>query len=216
MQIDINWIQENFRMFNVRYFDGSLPEPRFHVGHSRTRLGTMSLKRKTRWGRTQLYDFAIGLSNYYDQTEQQFRSVLLHEMIHLSIAHSGVRDTSPHGVVFRGMMERLNQDGWNISVTTTTRDMKKAYEGSKTVIREYLVLAIETADGRRFLSSVNPKFARTIDRRIQTVREIIRHGWYTTGDRWFEDMPKVRSLRGRRVTAEVYRSKTTAMTPIIF
>ncbi len=216
MQVDQLWVKENFRIFNARYFDGSLPEPRFHVGHSRTRLGTMSCKRKSRWGHTQLYDFTIGLSNFYDQTEYQFLSVLLHEMIHLSIAHSGVRDTAPHGVVFRGMMERLNRDGWNISVTTSTRGMEKAYEGSKTVIREYLVLALETSDGRRFLSSVNPKFARSIDRRIRTVREVTRFGWYTTSDRWFEDMPRVRSLRGRRVAQEVYQAKTSAMKPVSF
>ena len=108
MQIDIQWLQNNFARFNARYFSDLLPVPRFGVGHSRTRLGTLSYKRKTRMGRSQCSDFAIHLSNYYDQTEHQFQSVLLHEMIHLSIACSGVKDTAPHGVVFRGMMQRLN------------------------------------------------------------------------------------------------------------
>jgi hypothetical protein len=214
MQIDILWLRHQFAQFNRQYFDGSLPTPRFHVGHSRTHLGTMSCKRKSRWGHTQYYDFTIRLSNYYDQSEHRFQSVLLHEMIHLAIAHSGVKDTSPHGVVFRGMMERLNRDGWDIHVTTNIKGLKRAYTGSKTVVQQYLVLALEMKNGQRFLSSVNPKYAPGLNQKLPSIREVARFSWYTTNDRWFEDMPKVRSLRGRRVALGVYNEKTQAMKPI--
>ena len=214
MQIDTLWMQTNFMRFNAQYFDGMLPLPRLRAGRSRTQLGTMSCKRKTSWGRTKLYDFTISLSNYYDQTEHQFQSVLLHEMIHLSIAVSGVKDTSPHGVVFRGLMQRLNRDGWDIQIMTKTRDYTKAYTGSATVIAQYIVLALEMNDGKRFLSSVNPKFVRDINQQLRTIPHISHYAWFTTSDRWFETMPKVRSLRGRRVTAEVFQTKTQAMKPI--
>ncbi len=214
MQIDTLWMKTNFMRFNAQYFDGVLPLPRLRTGRSRTQLGTMSCKRKTSWGRTKLYDFTISLSNYYDQTEHQFQSVLLHEMIHLSIAVSGVKDTSPHGVVFRGLMQRLNRDGWDIQIMTKTRDYTKAYTGTATVIAQYIVLALEMNDGKRFLSSVNPKFAHDINRQLKMVPQISHFAWFTTSDRWFEAMPKVRSLRGRRVTAEVFQAKTQAMKPI--
>lgn len=214
MQIDTLWMKTNFMRFNTQYFDGVLPLPRLRAGRSRTQLGTMSCKRKTSWGRTKLYDFTISLSNYYDQTEHQFQSVLLHEMIHLSIAVSGVKDTSPHGVVFRALMQRLNRDGWDIQIMTKTRDYTKAYTGSATVIAQYIVLALEMNDGKRFLSSVNPKFVRDINQQLRTIPQISHYAWFTTSDRWFETMPKVRSLRGRRVTAEVFQTKTQAMKPI--
>ena len=214
MQIDTLWMKTNFMRFNTQYFDGVLPLPRLRAGRSRTQLGTMSCKRKTSWGRTKLYDFTISLSNYYDQTEHQFQSVLLHEMIHLSIAVSGVKDTSPHGVVFRGLMQRLNRDGWDIQIMTKTRDYTKAYTGTATVIAQYIVLALEMNDGKRFLSSVNPKFVRDINRQLKMVPQISHFAWFTTSDRWFETMPKVRSLRGRRVTAEVFQAKTQTMKPI--
>lgn len=214
MQIDTLWMKTNFMRFNTQYFDGVLPLPRLRAGRSRTQLGTMSCKRKTSWGRTKLYDFTISLSNYYDQTEHQFQSVLLHEMIHLSIAVSGVKDTSPHGVVFRGLMQRLNRDGWDIQIMTKTRDYTKAYTGTATVIAQYIVLALEMNDGKRFLSSVNPKFVRDINQQLRTIPQISHYAWFTTSDRWFETMPKVRSLRGRRVTAEVFQAKTQAMKPI--
>ena len=214
MQIDTLWMKTNFMRFNTQYFDGVLPLPRLRTGWSRTQLGTMSCKRKTSWGRTKLYDFTISLSNYYDQTEHQFQSVLLHEMIHLSIAVSGVKDTSSHGVVFRGLMKRLNRDGWDIQIMTKTRDYTKAYTGTATVIAQYIVLALEMNDGKRFLSSVNPKFVRDINQQLRTIPQISHFAWFTTSDRWFEAMPKVRSLRGRRVTAEVFQTKTQAMKPI--
>ena len=214
MQIDTLWMKNNFMRFNTQYFDGVLPLPRLRTGRSRTQLGTMSCKRKTSWGRTKLYDFTISLSNYYDQTEHQFQSVLLHEMIHLSIAVSGVKDTSPHGVVFRGLMQRLNRDGWDIQIMTKTRGYTKACTGSTTVIAQYIVLALEMNDGKRFLSSVNPKFVRDINQQLRTIPQISHFAWFTTSDHWFEAMPKVRSLRGRRVTADVFQAKTQAMKPI--
>ena len=69
-------------------------------------------------------------------------------------------------------------------------------------------------DGKRFLSSVNPKFARDINRRLEAMPQVSRFTWFTTSDRWFEAMPKVRSLRGRRVTADVFEAKTQTMKSI--
>lgn len=219
MQITLPWLRANFQTFNRRYFDGGLPEPRFHIGRSRTRLGSLSFKRKRTWGKTVNYDYSLGMSNYYEQSEHQFLSVLLHEMIHYSIAYTGLRDTSPHGIVFRGMMDRLNRDGWDIHVTTSTRDMGESIAAGTTAAgkprqhRQHLVLAIEMRDGHHFLSAVNPHFAHTLNHQLGRVREVERFRWYTTEDPWFDNMPRVRSLRGRRVDNTTYQEKTNSMTP---
>lgn len=220
MQIDILWLQDNFDRFNAQYFGNTLPTPRFCIGRSRTRLGSLSYQRGLVWGRTHprahktKNAFTLTMSNYYDQTEFQFRNVLLHEMIHLSIAVSGLKDTSSHGKIFRGMMARLNREGWNITVTTRMEGTKKAYAGSETVIRQYLILALEMKDGKRFLTSVNPKFAGALHLRAKSLPEIKRHAWFTTNDRRYEDWPKVRTLRGRVVDEATYNTRITAMTPL--
>lgn len=222
MQIDMIWLRDNFRQFNKQYFGDKLPEPRFFIGRSKSQLGSLSFKRGLILGR-QLFNrgntanaFTLSISNFYDQTEYQFRNVLLHEMIHLSIAASGVKDSSPHGVVFRGMMARLNREGWDIHVMTKMEGVKKAYTGSKTIIRQYLVLAIQTTEGKRYLSSVNPRFAREINARIRAAKEVSAAKWYTTDNRWFENMPRVRSLRGRHVDTTTFEKLTNVMTPISF
>ena len=50
----------------------------------------------------------------------------------------------------------------------------------------------------------------------QRVNEIAAHSWYITQDNYFRDFPKVRSLRARHVTTEVYNEKTAAMQPLSF
>ena len=64
------------------------------------------------WGRTKFYDFSISVSNYYKLTTEQIDDVLIHEMIHYSIAYTGLKDTSSHGIVFRGMMDKINRTFW--------------------------------------------------------------------------------------------------------
>ena len=107
------------------------------------------------------------MSTYYDMTDKQAKSVLLHEMIHYIIGYTGLKDTSAHGVVFKGLMDKLNsQYGWDIRVSTST----KGWKVSETVRSRkekkgpqiYLMLAIEMNDGRHYLSRVNPSFARRI------------------------------------------------------
>lgn len=217
MQITISWLRANFQTFNRRYFDGGLPEPRYHIGRSRTRLGSLSFKRKRTWRKVVNYDYTLGMSNYYDQNEHQFQSVLLHEMIHYSIAYTGIRDSSPHGIVFRGIMDRLNRDGWDIHVSSSTRNLGKsalpAHTSENPNKQQHLVLAIEMHDGHHFLSAVNPRFARELNNRLRSINEVSHFCWFVTEDPWFDNMPRVRSLRGRRVDLATYQEKTQTMTP---
>ncbi len=205
MIVTREWIEEWFDYFNREYFGGKLPMPEIGVTHAKTRLGQMSFKRATRWGRTKLYDFKISISTYYDMTDKQAKSVLLHEMIHYIIGYTGLKDTSSHGIVFRGMMDKLNRTyGWDIRIMTSTKGWKvseqvkakKEAKGPQT----YLMLAIEMKDGKHFLSRVNPSFAHRIESQLVKLSEVNQHQWYTTQESYFEDYPQVRSLRGRRIS----------------
>lgn len=206
MQVTKEWMQRWFRTFNHDYFDGRLPEPGLKTGKSRTRLGTMSCKRATRLGRTHAYGFTITLSNYYDQPERGFQNVLLHEMIHYAIAYTGLKDTSTHGVVFRGMMDALNRRyGWNIAVRTSVSGLRSNFPSTP---KTFLVLAIVLRDGRHMLSVVNPHFAGRLELQLRKVDEVAAHQWVTSGDDRFRDFPQVRSLRGRIVSKEEWERVT--------
>ena len=216
--VTIDWMEEWFKRFDQEYFGGKLPLPELSLTRAKTRLGQLAFKRASRWGRTKLYDFKLSMSTYYDMTEQQAKSVLLHEMIHYIIGYTGLKDTSPHGVVFRGMMDNLNRKyGWDIRVMTSTKGWKvservaekKKAKGPQT----YLMLAIELKDGKFYLSRVNPGFARRIEKQLPMVRELRSHRWYTTQESYFEDYPQVRSLRGRRITKNDFEKLQNVLVP---
>ena len=211
-------MEEWFRRFDHDYFGGKLPVPELGLTRAKTRLGQLAYKRATRWGRTQLYDFKLSMSTYYDMTDRQAKSVLLHEMIHYIIGFTGLKDTAPHGIVFRGMMDNLNRKyGWDIRVMTSTKGWKvseRVEERQKTKgLQTYLMLAIEMQDGKHYLSRVNPSFARLIESKLSLVRELRSHRWYTTQEPYFEDYPQVRSLRGRRISKSDFEKLRNVLTP---
>ena len=211
-------MEEWFKRFDQEYFGGKLPLPELGLTRAKTRLGQLAFKRSSRWGRTKLYDFKLSMSTYYDMTEKQAKSVLLHEMIHYIIGYTGLKDTAPHGVVFRGMMDNLNRKhGWDIRVMTST----KGWKVSETVVARkkaagpqiYLILAVELKDGKHFLSRVSPRFARSLERQLLKAKEVSSYSWYTTQESYFEDFPQVRSLRGRRITKGDFEKLRNVLTP---
>lgn len=211
-------MEEWFRRFDHDYFGGKLPVPELGLTRAKTRLGQLAYKRATRWGRTKLYAFKLSMSTYYDMTDRQAKSVLLHEMIHYIIGFTGLKDTAPHGIVFRGMMDNLNRKyGWDIRVMTSTKGWKVsewAEERQKAKgPQTYLMLAIEMKDGKHYLSRVNPSFARRIESKLALVRELRSHRWYTTHEPYFEDYPQVRSLRGRRISKSDFEKLRNVLTP---
>lgn len=211
-------MEEWFKRFDQEYFGGKLPLPELGLTRAKTRLGQLAFKRSTRWGRTKIYDFKLSMSTYYDMTDKQAKSVLLHEMIHYIIGYTGLKDTAPHGVVFRGMMDNLNRKhGWDIRVMTST----KGWKVSETVVarkkaagpQTYLILAVELKDGKHFLSRVSPRFARSLERQLLKAKEVSSYSWYTTQESYFEDFPQVRSLRGRRITKGDFEKLRNVLTP---
>jgi len=211
-------MEEWFRRFDHDYFGGKLPVPELGLTRAKTRLGQLAYKRATRWGRTKLYDFKLSMSTYYDMTDRQAKSVLLHEMIHYIIGFTGLKDTAPHGIVFRGMMDNLNRKyGWDIRVMTSTKGWKvseRVEERQKAKRPQtYLMLAIEMQDGKHYLSRVHPSFARRIESKLSLVRELRSHRWYTTQESYFEDYPQVRSLRGRRISKSDFEKLRNVLIP---
>ena len=211
-------MEEWFKRFDQEYFGGKLPLPELGLTRAKTRLGQLAFKRSSRWGRTKLYDFKLSMSTYYDMTDKQAKCVLLHEMIHYIIGYTGLKDTAPHGVVFRGMMDNLNRKhGWDIRVMTST----KGWKVSETVVARkkaagpqiYLILAVELKDGKHFLSRVSPRFARSLERQLLKAKEVSSYSWYTTQESYFEDFPQVRSLRGRRITKGDFEKLRNVLTP---
>jgi hypothetical protein len=200
-----------FNKYNDLIFSSKLPIPRLKWSRGKTRLGQMACKRKRSWGRTTFYDYTISVSRYYNLTEEQIDDVLIHEMIHYFIAYTGLKDTSAHGVIFRGMMDKINRTfNRHITISVRTRNLHLQSRTTQQA-KDYLILALETKDGKYFLSSVNPSAAGKLAISLARAREIAHYAWYQSQDEYFRSMPRVRSLRGRQVSAEVYETMIEKM-----
>lgn len=211
--IDETWLHASFDTFNRLYFDNALPRPRLSLSQSRTRLGSMSCKHKLTWKGYRPCRYAIHVSTYYNQTERQYQNVLLHEMIHYYIAYKGIADTSPHGKVFRQMMKNLNEKyGWEISVSSRMSERKSASVQSSATPR--LILLLEVQGRGHFVSVVNPKYASVMEHELQRLAEMKQYAWYQSTDAYFDSFPVVRSLRGRKITAEMRNELIAKLTPL--
>lgn len=203
-ELTIDYLRQAFEHYNNLIFEGKLPLPKLKWSRTKTRLGQMACKRKTSWGRTKYYDFTISVSNYYKLTKEEIDDVLIHEMIHYSIAYTGLKDTSAHGVIFRGMMDKINRTfNRHITISVRTRNLQAR---SAQQPKDYLILALKMKDGKYFLSSVNPSAAGKLAISLARAREIAHYAWYQSQDEYFRSMPRVRSLRGRQVSEEVYKT----------
>lgn len=193
------------------YFEGKLIEPTFAVGRSRTRLGSLSWKVRSRHLFGVKFDYTIRLSNYYDLEERDFKSVLLHEMIHLYIESQHLKDTSSHGVIFRRIMQIINKDGWNIRVASKIDETKQAQTAKRK--RSRVVMAVTITNGEHLFSVVNPHYAREINKRVAGSRGIKDVSWYVSDDDYFATFAAVRTPKGRVVSDEVFNEMTAAMQP---
>lgn len=212
MELNVEVLTNMFRHCNEKYFGGALPLPILKLSHSKTRLGYMSFTRRVTLKGVRLEKFVISISDYYNMTAEQVEDVMTHEMIHYSIAFSGAKDTSAHGVMFRRKMNAINQRyGRHIKVMTPTSDWTPR---RAPVIADCLVLATKMRDGRCFLSVVCPGSAGKLELQMRGIPEIAWHGWYVSSDPYFSKMPKVRSLRGRVVSEEKLEQWLQKMTLI--
>ncbi|MCH3993985.1 MAG: SprT-like domain-containing protein [Prevotella sp.] len=211
MIVSIDWMRMNFRYFNQKYFEGFLPDPHFGISRSRTRLGSMTLAKTRLGGRIITHDFTIRVTTYYDMTEKQAQSIVLHEMIHYDIAYRGLQDTSAHGVLFRKKMKELNMLGnWGIDVTSSIKDWKVAdwvkMRQKKHQLTAFVILVIHLTSDKLFISRANPKFVKSLERKLNSEPSVIAHEWYVSNLKEFEQYPQVRSLRGRQLAkAELQR-----------
>ena len=211
MEITVAYLQEAFRKYNEEIFGNALPMPNLRVSNAKRRLGSMHCRIQKTWRKTHR-SFTIVVSSYYDVPLSLIEDTLIHEMIHYEIAYKKLKDTSAHGTLFRQRMDEINRKHHrNITISKRMTD----YEPRKNDQTEtYLVLAIEMNDGSHLLSSVARTVLADLERQIKRVEKISSFCWYVTQDAYFRNFPKVRTLRARSVSAEVFTNLTAQMTPV--
>lgn len=197
MQVTPELLRTWFDELNDRFYGSELPVPRLETGNSRTALGTMRCRRRRvsllKWQVV----YTIRVSNYYERSYDDFRNVLLHEMIHYYIAVKKLKDTSPHGRIFRQLMEKVNAAGWHVSVSE--RRAMSIAERNLRRVKPAIVLSMRARSGARLLTVVNSGYVTRMENRLRRQHEVVSWQWHTSTDAMFNSWPRVRTLRARRV-----------------
>ena len=101
------------KIYNKLYFEGRLPLPKFEVMHTYRMSGYFIFDpvKKGRIRHKKIY-----MTDYFDFTDEMYRNVLVHEMIHYYIAYNKIEDNEDHGVEFMKLAEFLNRK-YGLSIT---------------------------------------------------------------------------------------------------
>jgi len=104
-----------FHCNNEKYFNSTLPIPKFKISHSYKTLGYFHCSIDDNG---EIYNEVIEVSDCYDYTESQFRDIMIHEMIHYYLLYVGLDTECSHGKEFRKMANEFNTKyGFNITKT---------------------------------------------------------------------------------------------------
>lgn len=185
----LSFIASSFQKFNSLVFGDSLPVPKFTLTRARTFQGKLVYRRKNTFAGVKCYDFEIRVSTLFDLDLREWEDVVIHEMIHLHVASSGLRDSSSHGPVFRKIMADINRrHGRNITVSGHATDEQR--NADRQVRAHYLCVA-KFSDGRFALAPVAKSRIFELWDAFYGFPALVSMKWIGSVDPWFNRFPRV-------------------------
>ena len=125
MIADLNTMSSMFRECNKEYFDGSLPTPYFCLMNKLNTLARFEYN-KDKKGKHPIKWQALKFSDCYDFPEEDFREIMVHELIHYYIAWNGIKDNKDHGREFMRIANEINEKyGLNVTKTKDASSFKR-------------------------------------------------------------------------------------------
>lgn len=197
------YVLGRFRKFNTEIFGGRLPEVPVIISDARTFSGLLSYRnRPDIGGSAGAFDFKLRISGILNEPGDALDDVVLHEMIHLFIAFTGLKDTSPHGHIFKGMMKAINEVyGRGITVSRRLVDCERKVASVKEK-GWHVVATVALSDGSKGIK-VLPKNVKS----ISAFNNLLARGdslatvrYFYTRDPYFQTFPVSSAPRIFRVS----------------
>ena len=161
--------------------------------------GMFQRRIKIKMGKKEITDKII-IYNKVDDFDPKFLdSVLVHEMIHQYIIQNEIKDTRTHGKIFRGYMNRINENfkgELQISVRDRNPGVPQKGPGEKT----HKLLLLQYKDDKWFLAVINPSkvtFFEDLIKRYGRSWSVKSHYWTESNDVHFNNYRRcTRTLHG--------------------
>ena len=166
MQISIDWISSKYNQFNEEIFSklpsllplknttfGSLPLPNFRLTSAKTFLG-QHRKQISQTSRKEIHTLSFSIYHTH-LSEKEWEDVLIHEMIHYWQSFFKITDSTPHGKIFRFLMNEINRT-FQRNITISVRSSKSSSFNESDVsfvvssrIRIHNILTLKTLSGEQ-------------------------------------------------------------------
>lgn len=189
MTPNLKFIADTFNQYNTLIFGGRLPVPRFRLTHARTFRGKLAYKMRRTLLKPVCYDFEMRISLDFDLPLPEWEDVVIHEMIHLHIASTGINDSSSHGPAFCSKMMEINRlHNRHITVSAKASPGQKATD---TRVRGHYLCIAKFSDGRL---GVAPAAKTRIFELWDISRffpNVVSYRWIGSTDPWFNRFPRV-------------------------
>ena len=188
MKPTIEDITRMFNEFNSQIFDNQLKPLPIRIGNTKSSLGSIHFKRRKKlFGKEELYDFSLHISVRFDLQESEIEDVIIHEMIHYYILSRQIRDTSPHGKIFKQMMNAINAK-YNRHITISKRTTRENAPADMRIKIHYICVATLN-DGRTGLLVSARTRVFEMWRNIPQQFPVSNVTWYVSKEPYFNQFP---------------------------
>lgn len=205
MRATLQFVSEKFAEFNRQMFGGKLPDIPITMSRAYRTPGKFAL-RKYRMdfetGYYALYDVWISISGVLDFPERVWEDIIIHEMIHYYIFRSKQKDTSPHGKLFRRIMNGINSRyGRHITISVKGDITQSVCAAARA--RYHALAVIDFSDGTTGVK-VLPRIKERIIHYYNNVsicKDVTSVRLYMTNNPYFNRYPNSSTLTCRRADA---------------
>jgi len=116
----ISFLEDNFNIFNNKYFSNRLKMPEFILGTQPGYWGRFNCDGEYNLFSGKVTSFSnprIEMTTAYSRAENSVLNTLLHEMIHYYVVDIMRRNEGTHGRRFERFARLVNRDGWDVRDT---------------------------------------------------------------------------------------------------
>lgn len=187
-------------------------KPVFELSNAKTFLGLcVSLKRKLANGDIEQYNFRLRFNTRIDLEKELMEDIIIHEMIHYFIGFNKLEDSSTHGVVFKHIMNNINDKyGRHLSISHKVSSIEQEqYTSNKRIWHVLAIVQFNNGKtGIKVLPRIEPKiidFCKVLDKE----KNIIEYSLYLTDEPYFNNFPNSTALRVNIVDKDIVSKHIT-------
>lgn len=203
MRATLQFVSEKFAEFNRQMFGGKLPDILITISRACRTPGQFVYQwRSYAMGCITLCHLRISISGVLDFPERDWEDIIIHEMIHYYIFWSKQKDTSPHGKLFRRIMNGINSKyGRHVTISVKGDITQSVCAASRA--RYHALAVIDFSDGTTGVKVLPRIKERVIHyyNNVSLCKGVTSVRLYMTNNPYFNRYPNSSTLTYQRADA---------------